>query len=116
MPELTTKHLMRLCAYYQDKEGKPLLEGVREPCFVQYVEPGSYIGDTAHPLECHGCHGLGWTPAEDVWKWLHNLCGDCAEYLEEYAVSLLLAAAEGPDTFFAVLSFTLRPLAVNIAP
>ncbi len=45
----------------------PLLEGVRTPCLAG---PDCEGTKRNNHRGCTVCHGLGWTPTEDAWKWL----------------------------------------------
>ncbi len=71
---LTTRQLMAVSALYEreyvngigETHRTLLLKGVREPCIcaknaLQYCPSKGELWD---------CHGLGWTPTEDAWKWL----------------------------------------------
>lgn len=121
---MTTHQLMWACASYKDKDGKYLLEGVRETCTgldgeVTY----SCLIDTAHPypgvmVAMHRpgckCHGLGWTPTEDAWKWLSAVWLLCNKYFNQLWLSTIgLLALESKDIFFSFLEASLRPLAAN---
>ncbi len=85
----------------------PLLEGVREPCTLEWEtasgEPLSY-------KSCPVCYGLGWIPTEDVWRWFET-----AETLKLSMLNLLKLKGRTDITyaFFENLSEALRPLAVN---
>ncbi|MBI4029415.1 MAG: hypothetical protein HY376_03550 [Candidatus Blackburnbacteria bacterium] len=50
------------------------------------------------------CYALGYTPTEDVWKWIEQ----CINLDYQFMVS-------GPTQFFESLNDILRPLAVNAA-
>lgn len=46
-----------------------LLEGVRRDCLLPLNGVECYQRPNKH---CSGCHGLGWTPTKDAWKWLEE--------------------------------------------
>lgn len=127
---LTVKQLMWCCARYEQacpylepNQGKcrddsigficsecggtsrvPLLPGVREPCPECEGTAKRQIEKDGPIYNCDVCYALGYTPTEDVWKWIEQ----CINLDYQFMVS-------GPTQFFESLNDILRPLAVNAA-
>lgn len=152
---LTTTQLMWLCALYGREcpachgtiinchhcngTGRvPLLEGVREPCPNAALWPGRHDGMThdyawgkgtlVNEPVCTRCHSLGWTPTEDVWKWLAHaeyyyiLEGPWPSKIVNEAIDHRMRKVMGDRivedfkrSFFESVEQALRPLAINAA-
>ncbi len=112
MSELTTYQLMCLCASLKDeKEGKYLLEGVREPCNDIWERmPFAEVAKLPIGALCPTCKCLGRIPTKNTWKWLW-----AASYYGVSARSITRTVDDFKYEFFCDLEGRLTPLAVNAA-
>ena len=96
----------------------PLLAGVRTPCNNPYTrasckppigtKPEMYPASRPH---CNVCHGLGYRPAKEMWKWWDTA-------MEMFGVGFLrridyATEVSVESSFYAALTEACKPLACN---